>query len=54
MKGAFGNEGALLLPFATSATPFSLVKGLLENVDMAPLRSSLSGKILTTFGLQFP
>jgi len=26
----------------------------LEDVDMAPLRSSLPGKILTTFGLQFP
>jgi hypothetical protein len=39
MKGAFGNEGAL--PFYEAAT-----------LLFAPQRTS--GKILTTFGLQFP
>ena len=29
-------------------------KRTLGNVDMAPLRSTLLGKIVTTFGLQFP
>ena len=53
MKGAFGNEGALLL-FAEAATPSFARKRTLQNVDIAPLRSSLPGKIVTTFGLQFP
>jgi hypothetical protein len=53
MKGAFGNEGALL-PFLPGSNPSFPRKRTLENVDMAPLRSTLLGKIVTTFGLQFP
>jgi hypothetical protein len=52
MKGAFGNEGALLR-FAGSNPSFARNRTL-QNVDIAPLRSSLPGKIVTTFGLQFP
>jgi hypothetical protein len=52
MKGAFGNEGALLR-FAGSNPSFAR-KRTLQNVDIAPLRSSLPGKIVTTLGLQFP